>query len=467
MPRTFQVISPIDGQAWHSQAESSEQQIENALAACTSSQKAWARRSLDERLRVIERFAAAMEGRQEDYGHALTHQMGRPITQSPGEIRGAVDRARQMALLAPEALSDIVPSPADGFQRFIRREALGVVLVLAPWNYPYLTAVNAVIAALIAGNGVILKHSDQTPLVAQYFADCLSEAGLPDGVFRVLHVDHDTVSRIINDRRIQHVCFTGSVEGGKAVSHAVDRRADMGDFIGLGLELGGKDAAYVRADADVASAAESLVDGAFFNSGQSCCGIERIYVHTTIMADFLDAFSQGIRGYRLGNPLLAGTNLGPVVRPRSAAAIRAQVEEALGRGAQQLVDPSLFDADDGVSTYVAPQALIQVDHQMVLMRDETFGPIVGIMAVDDDDDALAHVNDSCYGLTASIWTRDREAALRIGAQIEAGTIFMNRCDYLDPMLAWTGQKSSGRGATLSRVGFEHLTRPKSFHLRIT
>ena len=465
MANLFPVISPIDGSVWHSEPATAPANVEAAVARCVRQQRDWARRALPDRIAILDRFASILEARQDAYGLELTHQMGRPLSQTPGEIRGAVDRARQMAQIAPAALADIEPDPQSGFRRFIRREALGVVLVLAPWNYPYLTAVNAIIPALMAGNGVVLKHSDQTPRVATHFLECLREAGLPQGVFEVVHIDHDTVARLIGDSRIDHVCFTGSVEGGKAVSRAVAKRADRAEFIGLGLELGGKDAAYLRADADVTQAVESLVDGAFFNSGQSCCGVERIYVHHTLWDDVIESYRAGIHAYRLGNPLDPATTIGPVVRARSAQAIRAQVDEALQAGASQLVSPSHFDADDGHSVYIAPQALIGVTHDMALMSRETFGPVVGLMPVRDDAHAIEMINDSAYGLTASIWTADIEAALSLGGSIQAGTIFMNRCDYLDPHLAWTGQKSSGRGATLSRVGFEHLTRPKSYHLR--
>jgi acyl-CoA reductase-like NAD-dependent aldehyde dehydrogenase len=284
---------------------------------------------------------------------------------------------------------------------------------------------------------------------------------VPPGVFQYLHMDHDQVARVIGDPRIAFVAFTGSVDGGKAVERAV-----AGRFIGAGLELGGKDPAYVRADAPLRETVESLVDGAFFNAGQSCCAVERIYVQRPLFDPFVEAFVDLTRQYRLGNPLEPQTTLGPMVRAAAATGVRAQVAEAKQRGARALIDPGLFFADREGTPYLAPQVLVGVDHGMAIMKEETFGPAVGIQAVSSDEEAIALMNDSRYGLTASIWTSDADAAVSIGERVETGTWFMNRCDYLDPALAWTGVKDSGRGCTLSRLGIEAFTRPKSFHLKL-
>jgi acyl-CoA reductase-like NAD-dependent aldehyde dehydrogenase len=354
----------------------------------------------------------------------------------------------------------VVPAPKPGFTRFVRREPLGVVLVIAPWNYPYLTAVNTVVPAILAGNAVILRHSSQTPLCAERFADCFRAAGLPDGVFQVLHTDHERTLRLIAGPDVDFVAFTGSVDGGHAV-----QRAAAGRFIGTGLELGGKDPAYVRPDADLAYSVAELVDGAFFNAGQSCCGIERIYVHTDVYDRFVGAYAEGVRAYRLGDPLDPATTLGPLVRAGAAELVRGQTREAVAAGARALIDAGGFPRDAAGTPYLAPQVLVDVDHSMRVMTEESFGPVVGIQRVRDDEEALALMNDSAFGLTASIWTQDEAAGLALGARVETGTLFVNRCDYLDPMLAWTGVKDSGRGCTLSRVGFEQLTRPKSFHAK--
>jgi acyl-CoA reductase-like NAD-dependent aldehyde dehydrogenase len=396
--------------------------------------------------------------RADQLGEELSWQIGRPITQSPGEIRrGFQERALHMCSISAETLADLPVAGKDGFERFIRREPLGVVLVLAPWNYPWLTSVNAVVPALLAGNSVILKMAAQTPLVAERYAEAFRAAGLPEGVFQFMHLGHEQVARVIGDARVGYVAFTGSVGGGHAVQRAAAAR-----FIGTGLELGGKDPAYVRADAPLAPTVENLVDGAYFNSGQSCCAVERIYVHHSVYQPFVEAFVDLTRQYRLGNPLERETTLGPMVRTDAAESVRAQIRDALNRGAKSLVR----SPDKPGTPYLPPEVLIDVDHSMAVMTEETFGPVVGIQPVQNDDEAIRLMNDSRYGLTASIWTLDIAAALSIGERVETGTWFMNRCDYLDPALAWTGVKDSGRGCTLSRLGLETFTRPKSFHLKL-
>jgi acyl-CoA reductase-like NAD-dependent aldehyde dehydrogenase len=453
------MISPVDGSAWVERAPPADEEIESALQAAWQARAAWRATPVADRVEACRRMVEWCVARADVLGEELTWQMGRPIAQSPGEIlRGFQERARHLCDIAPSALADLDPGPKAGFRRFIRREPLGVVLVLAPWNYPWLTSVNAVVPALLAGNPVILKMSDQTPLVAERYRDAFAAAGLPDGVFRHLHADHDQVARMIRDQRVAHVGFTGSVRGGHAV-----QRAASGRFIAPGLELGGKDPAYVRADAPMDLAVADLVDGAFYNSGQSCCGIERIYVDRAAFPSFVEAFAEKAKGYRLGNPLDPATDLGPMVRAAAADEVRGQIDEAIAKGARALLPR---DADRPGTPYLPPQVLVDVDHGMTIMTEETFGPVVGIMAVRDDDEAVRLMNDSRYGLTASIWTTDAEAALRAGDRVETGTWFMNRCDTLDPALAWTGVKDSGRGVTLSRLGLEAMTRPKSFHLRL-
>ncbi|HEY2890775.1 MAG TPA: aldehyde dehydrogenase family protein, partial [Dongiaceae bacterium] len=337
---------------------------------------------------------------------------------------------------------------------------LGVVFVVAPWNFPYLTAVNAVVPALMAGNAVLLKHSAQTPLCAERFQQAFDAAGLPKGLFQHLVLTHDDTAKLIGTDGVDYVAFTGSVPGGHAVVEAASKR-----FIGLGLELGGCDPAYVRNDANMAHAIENLVDGAFFNSGQSCCGIQRIYVHKDVYKTFADGAVALTEKYKLGNPLGDGVNLGPVVRARAAEEIRGQVAKAVKAGARAAIDTKKFKADQPGTAYVTPQVLLDLDQSNPFMKEECFGPVVAIMPVASDEEAIRLMNDNPFGLTAAIWTMDEKAAARIGDQVETGTWFMNRCDYLDPALAWVGVKDSGRGCTLSRVGYEYLTRPKSFHLR--
>lgn len=461
MTARFQVITPVDGSVYVERPYAQEQEISAALQRAVNAQHVWRQTPLAERIAMCSRAVQYFVDHAQEIGTEISWQMGRPIRYAPNEIlRGFQERALHMLQIAPQALEDIAVPATLGFQRFIKREAIGTVMVLAPWNYPYLTSVNVIIPALVAGNTVILKHALQTPLCAERYAAAFQYAGFPPGVFQYLHLTHEQTAKILAEAPIDYVAFTGSVAGGHAVQQALSRR-----FIAAGLELGGKDPAYVRADADLSYSVENLVDGAFFNSGQSCCGIERIYVHNTLFAEFVEQFVALTKSYVLGSPLDADTTLGPMVRATAAAFTRQHIDEAISLGAHALISPSLFSAHDPGTAYQAPQVLIKVNHNMRVMTEETFGPVVGIMPVSSDAEALQLMNDSDYGLTASIWTRDEQAAMTLGQSINTGTCYMNRCDYLDPALAWTGVKDSGRGATLSLLGYDALTRPKSFHLK--
>jgi acyl-CoA reductase-like NAD-dependent aldehyde dehydrogenase len=453
-------ISPVDGSLYVERPLATRDEVAAAVERARAAQRDWSRRTFEERAALMTAFVDAFVAKRDEIAAEITWQMGRPIRYTPGEVRGFEERARHMIAIAPQALADLEAEPKPGFRRFIRRDPAGVVLVIAPWNYPYLTAVNAVVPALMAGNAVILKHSHQTPLCAERMAQAAQAAAMPDGLLQAVHMSQATTAEVIRELGVDHVAFTGSVSGGAAVEQAASGR-----FIGVGLELGGKDPAYVRADADLAFAVENLVDGAFFNSGQSCCGIERIYVHERLFDRFVEQAAAVTRAYVLGDPTDAATTLGPMVRGSAAEFVRGQIAEAVGRGARALIDEAAFERSRSGTPYIAPQILIDVDHGMRIMREETFGPAVGIMKVASDEEAVRLMNDSDYGLTASVWTVDEEAAVAIGDALETGTVFMNRCDYLDPALAWTGVKNSGRGVTLSSLGYEHLTRPKSFHLK--
>ncbi len=448
-------ISPVDGREYARRALTPPAQVDRAIERARRAQRDWAQVPLDERCAVLGRFIAAMEQLNPDIVPELAWQMGRSVRYG-GELRSLVDRVQGMIAGAADALASVTIEEG----RHVARVPAGLVLVIAPWNYPFLTAANTIVPALIAGNAVLLKHASQTLLAGERFAEALSIAGLPDGLFHNLFLSHQATAHLLQSGLIDHATFTGSVEGGRAIE-----RAAAGSFTTLTLELGGKDPAYVRDDADLEAAVESLVDGSFFNSGQSCCGIERIYVHEAVWQPFLDGFIEATRRYRLGDPLDPETSLGPMSSARAAGQVRCQVEEAAAAGAQLHIERQLFRADEPGSPYLMPQVLTGVDHRMAVMRDETFGPVVGIMPVGDDGEAVRLMNDSRYGLTASIWTRDMEAARRLAPRVEAGTVFANRCDYLDPHLAWTGIKESGRGASLGRWGYDSVTRPKSFHLR--
>ena len=460
MAETIKCISPVDGRVYASRPIASKKEIAATFADAHAAQEKWKRLPLAERAGYCSAAVDAMVVMKDEIVPELAWQMGRPVRYGGGEVRGFEERARYMIGIAEEALANIDPGPKDGFVRYVRRDPLGVVFTIAPWNYPYLTAVNSIIPALMAGNAVVLKHAASTLLVAERFQQAFDRAKLPKGVFQHLVLSHTQAADIIAGGQVNMVCFTGSVEGGRAMEQAA-----AGRFINVGLELGGKDPAYVRPDANMAHAIENLVDGAFFNSGQSCCGIERIYVHKKVWGDFLDGFVDLTKKYVLGSPLDQATTLGPMVKAEAAGFVRRQIGSAVRAGARAHIDARSFPMDKAGTPYMAPQVLTDVTHRMSVMMEESFGPVIGIMKVSSDNEAIELMNDSPYGLTAAIWTQDVDAARTIGDEIATGTVFMNRCDYLDPALTWTGVKDTGRGATLSRVGYEALTRPKSYHLR--
>lgn len=461
MSNSFQTISPIDGSVYCERNYARTVEIEKVLTLANAAQSGWRQTPVQERAKICLKVVEYFEKNVSKMAEEITWQMGRPIIYAPFEInKGFKERALHMISIAEEELQDQEVSGLEGFKRFIRREPLGTVLVLSPWNYPYLTAVNALIPAILAGNTVILKHAEQTPLCAERFAAAFEYAEAPMGVFQYLHLSHSQIPGIISDSRISGVSFTGSVSGGQAIQRAVGNR-----FITAGLELGGKDPAYVAADADLKNAVENLVDGAYFNSGQSCCGVERIYVHEAVYDDFVHKFKDTTSEYVIGNPLDKSTTLGPMVRRSATEKAVAHLNDALKKGGSALLSENTFTAQE--APYMNPQAIIEATHNMMIMQEESFAPIVGIMKVKSDEEAISLMNDSQYGLTASVWTSDVDRAIRIGDEIETGTWFMNRCDYLDPALAWTGVKNSGKGCTLSTLGYQYLTRPKSFHLKLS
>ncbi len=454
------IISPIDGSVVAERSLATQSEVDAALKVAQTAQRQWSATPVAERARFCLRAVDALVAMADEIAAELARQMGRPVRYGRNEVLRTAERARHMIEIAPSALADHCPVPVDGFRRFVRREPLGTVFVIAPWNYPYLSAVNSVVPALMAGNAVLLKHAAQTLLVGERFQVAFDRAELPPGLFRNLVLDHEQTGQIIRSGRVHQVNFTGSVAGGRQIETAA-----AGTFIGTGLELGGKDPAYVRADADLPYAIENIADGAFFNSGQSCCAVERVYVHKRHFDRVVAGIVEFASKYVLGNPLDPETTLGPMVRGTAADFVRKQIDEAVAQGARRLVPPNTFPPDKPGSPYLAPKVLVNVNHEMAVMRDETFGPVVGVMPVDSDEEAIRLMNDSPYGLTASIWTQDVDAAERIGEQIETGTVFMNRCDYLDPALAWTGVKETGRGITLSALGYSTLTRVKSYHLK--
>ncbi|MGC9370019.1 MAG: aldehyde dehydrogenase family protein [Paracoccaceae bacterium] len=456
MTQTLKCISPIDGSVYATRETLSPEAAREAADRARAVQAAWAARPLQERIDLVMAGVAAVGAMNDEVVPELAHMMGRPVRYG-GEFGGFNERASYMAEIAQEALANIEVGEDESFRRYIKRVPLGVVLVVAPWNYPYMTAINTVAPALIAGNTVMLKHATQTLLVGERMARAFHSAGVPEDVFQNVFLDHDTTSGLIAGNAFDFVNFTGSVGGGRAME-----RAAAGTFTGVGLELGGKDPGYVMEDADLDAAVAGLVDAAMFNSGQCCCGMERLYVHESLFDAFVEKAVEVVKGYTLGNPLDPETSIGPMANIRFAKEVRAQIDEALAAGAVAHIET--MPGDDG-GTYLTPQILTGVTHDMRVMREESFGPVVGIMPVKDDEEAIALMNDSDFGLTASLWTRDVERAERVGDRIETGTVFLNRADYLDPGLCWTGCKQTGRGGGLSVIGYHNLTRPKSYHLK--
>ncbi len=457
------MITPVDGSLYATRPVCTDDRFHETIDLARRAQIDWASTPIAERAVLCTAMVDHMTSMTDDIVTELAWQMGRPVRFGAGEIGGFAERGHHMISIAEQSLAPVTPDPIDGFDRWIAHEPLGLILVIAPWNYPLLTAVNSIVPALMAGNAVVLKHASQTLLAGERLQAAADAAGIPSGVFTNLVLSHQQVGRSLADNMFDRVNFTGSVEAGRTIE-----RAAAGTFTDVGLELGGKDPAYVRADADLAFAAANVADGAFFNSGQSCCGIERVYVDRSIFDEFVDAMVAEGRALTLGDPTDTDTTLGPMVTARAADGVRTQLDQAVAAGARPLVSTGASGWSSTMgSPYLAPEILIGVDHTMPVMTEETFGPIVGVMPVETDDEAVTLMNDSAYGLSASIWTADADAARSIGARLQTGTVFMNRADYLDPALAWTGVKDTGKGITLSSLGYSMLTRAKSYHLRLT
>lgn len=449
--KSFNVVSPVNDEIIHIQPYSTELEINIAL----ESKSNWAQRSLDERLELLQKFLHLFENKKDQIAHDICMQMGRPKQQAFGEVNGVLERANYLISIAERQLADELIDT----KHILRRYPLGKVFIVAPWNYPYLTAINSIIPALLCGNEVILKHSSQTPLCGTLLADTMHEAGVPKEAFQILYLSHQQTSGLINHQAIQFVSFTGSVQAGYQLQKDLSLR-----FIRRSFELGGKDPAIVLADHSIESTVENLVDGAFFNSGQSCCAVERIYVEEKCFTEFVEAFTNLSQQYRLGDPRKKTTNLGPMVNTRATKHVRQQMQQAIEMGATPLINEHDFAMSQETSAYLAPQVFINVNHRMDLMKNESFGPVIGIMPFQTIDEAIHLANDSEYGLTASIWSFDTDKAIDIGDKIQTGTVLINRCDYLHPALPWCGVKDTGEGLSLSYLSFNQFSRIKSFNL---
>jgi len=456
------IISPIDGQTAFTYQELSLEAARAAVAKAHEAQRAWRRVSLAERKRLCLAAWAAYGKHLDDYAPAISRMMGKPVGQARGEYeRSMKERVESLVAQSGDALADRKAEDKAGFDRWVAREPVGVVLVVAAWNYPLLVPTNALFAAVLGGNAVALKHAPQTMQVGDQIARAFRDAGVPEGIVTALPISHEVTASLLAERVFGFVSFTGSVRGG----HEVYRAAAAEGFVPVGLELGGKDAMVVMPDADFDAAVENAVDGSFYNSGQSCCAVERVYVHASIADRFIEACGALVRKYVVGDPLVDGTTLGPVVSAASAERVRAQVADAVAKGGKRVVDPTQWKLPSG-GAYLAPELIAHAPQGSLLMQEETFGPALGITTFGDDAEAIRLANDSKYGLTASIWTKDVERARQMAPELDVGTVFLNRCDYLDPQLAWTGVKDSGMGASLSPLGFAAVTRPKSYHFKL-
>ena len=458
MSSRLELINPANGEKFRELPYHNWDEVESLLVKAGNTQKQWKHTEISERIHLVKAAMDYFRDNKHSIAEDITQQMGKPISQSMNEVMGMIHRAEVCCDLAEDALKDITLPEANGLRRFIKREPLGVVLDIAAWNYPLLIAVNVVVPAVLAGNTVAIKHSSLTPLCGKAFEDAFKHAGAPDGLVTSLIMDHQTTEQVIQSGLIQHLSFTGSVAGGRRVKASAGSQ-----FIETGLELGGKDPAYIREDADLDLTISNVMDGVFYNAGQSCCAVERIYVHESLFNEFVDGAMSFMNKLVIGDPMDKSTDMGPLAQNSGIDTVIAQLEDAEKKGAEITFHSGVMPKG---KKFIQPAILTNVNHHMAVMLDETFGPIVGIMAVKSDDQAIKLMNDSPFGLTASVWTKDTEKAIEIGNQIETGTFFQNRCDVLDPALPWVGVKDSGKGYTLSALGLQQLTRPKSFNFKI-
>jgi acyl-CoA reductase-like NAD-dependent aldehyde dehydrogenase len=455
---TLEVANPATG------AVVARLPADDAASVAAKSQRArqgarrWSATPLTERIEALRRFRSLAQSQSEALARILTTEVGKPLAQSRNELKGLLARLDFFIAEAPSVLAEeAVHSEPDGaLEERISREPLGVVANVSAWNYPWFVGSNVFVPALLAGNAVLYKPSEHASLTGLEIARLFAGSGVPEDAFVPVIGAGETGGALVA-QPVDGIFFTGSVATGRRIAQAA-----AGRMVKLQLELGGKDPVYVCEDVDIARAAASVADGAFYNTGQSCCSVERIYVHASIFERFVEAFVAEVRGYRIGDPMDESTYLGPLARAAQIEVLQRQVDDALAKGARLLAGGRRL-ARPG--NWFEPTVLVDVDHSMAVMREESFGPVIGLMPAADDGQAIELMNDTPYGLTAGVFTAERERARRILARVNAGSVYWNCCDRVSPRLPWSGVGDSGIGLTLSRAGIEAFTRPKAWHLR--
>ncbi|MBK6980534.1 MAG: aldehyde dehydrogenase family protein [Betaproteobacteria bacterium] len=455
---TLKITNPANGRPVAALPADDAASVKAKYAAARDAQPRWAALPAKKRLDAIAKFRAAVIAQAEELAAILTTEVGKPIAQSRGELKGLVGRldfflAETVRTLRPRNVSGANPG---AMMEVIGHEPLGVVANISAWNYPYFVGANVFVPALAAGNTVLYKPSEFATLTGLAIARLLHASGVPDDAFIPL-VGAGEVGAALVKQPVDGVFFTGSYGTGKRIAQAV-----RGRMIRLQLELGGKDPVYVCGDADVAAAAAGIADGAFYNNGQSCCAVERIYVEERIFDAFVSAFVATVKGFRVGDPQDDATYIGPLARAPQVQVLADQVADARAKGAKVLTGGKRIKAK---GNWFEPTVLTGVDHTMAVMREESFGPVIGLMPVAGDEEAVRLMNDTAYGLTAGVYTKSSVRARRILSQVRAGSVYWNCCDRVSPRLPWSGVGHSGLGVTLSTAGIEAFTRPKAWHLR--
>ncbi len=447
------IVNPTTGAVIDNLPVDNAQTLREKYKKAREAQKSWSKRSYNERKEVIVNFSRSIQSSVEDLAQTLTSEMGKPICQARNEINALPDRIK-FFVDSTEKLTHSQQVADVGTSELITYEPLGVIANISAWNYPYFVGTNVFIPALLTGNGVLYKASEFATLTGLKIASHLSNAGLPSDLFSVL-VGEGDVGKQLLDLPVDGVFFTGSQKTGLSIAKHVAEK-----LIPLQLELGGKDPVYVMNDVDVATAAAAIADGAFYNTGQSCCAVERIYVHKDIAHEFIESFCATVKDFSVGDPRDEKTYIGPLARKMHVEFLERQLDDAVAQGAK-----ILLGGQKGNKNYFLPTVLGEATHEMLIMREESFGPIVGIQVVASDAEAVSLMNDSCYGLTAGVYGKNKERALDILEKTDAGTVYWNCCDRVSPRLPWTGRKQSGIGSTLSEIGIRSFIKPKAWHLR--